>query len=64
MINGPAGGDFEECGDTTTGLSMAFNQLTVVFRYIYSEVVRDVGFEKYGLCFKQAETSLSGTKLD
>ena len=46
MINGPAGGDFEECGDTTSGLSMsrlAFNQLTVVFRT--SEVVRDVGFE-------------------
>ena len=64
MINGPAGGDFEECGDTTSGLSMsrlAFNQLTVVFRT--SEVVRDVGFEMYGLCFKRAETSLSGTKL-
>ena len=59
MVHGPAGGYYEECGNTTSGLSMsqlAFDNLTVVFRT--SEEVKGGGFEMYGLCFKQAEASL------
>ena len=59
LIFGPVGGDYEECGNTTSGVSMsqlAFSNLTVVFRT--SEDVQGEGFEMYGLCFKQSEASL------